>query len=156
MVFGVGDVAGPVPGILDLPVPADEGFELGWSRLVGQLIGDRVDGLGAPLALVAQSLGATGELDGLGSVRKRNLGGAGQDLGGADLPVSVATFGGPLGGFGGFPRQGDKLAAPADWLPFAISTQCALREATSSTCARGVCTAFRRDDHAGAAPGRRA
>jgi hypothetical protein len=95
---------------------------------VGQLIGDRVDGLGAPLALVAQSLGATGELDGLGSARKRNPGGAGQDLGGADLPASVATFGGPLGGFDGSPRQGDELAAPADWLPLTF-TQCALREA---------------------------
>ena len=47
-VFGEGDVADRVQGVLDLPVPADPDGELGGANLVRAQVGGRVDGLGAP------------------------------------------------------------------------------------------------------------
>jgi hypothetical protein len=57
--------------IFDLPMPADPGGELVRTGLVRAQVGDRVDGLGAPLAVTAGGSGPAGELD--GGVKRRGL-----------------------------------------------------------------------------------
>src|SRR4051795_2899008 len=73
-VLGEGDVADPVQAVLDLPVPADPGGELVGAGLMRVQVGDRVDGLGAPAALLpgpgGDGPGAAGDLDGLAGVRE--------------------------------------------------------------------------------------
>ena len=59
-VLGEGHIADPVQGVLDLPVPADPGGELVGSGLVRGQVGDRVDGLGAPLAARPARTGGSG------------------------------------------------------------------------------------------------
>jgi hypothetical protein len=65
-----------VQAVLDLPVPANPGGELIGAGLVRPEVGDRVDGLGSPLAALAgpggYRAGAAGDLDGLGGVRERD------------------------------------------------------------------------------------
>lgn len=114
-VLGEGDIADPVQAVLDLPVPADPGGELGGAGLVGGQVGDGVDGLGAPAAVFAgpgrDRAGAAGELDGLGGVRELDPGRDGDDLECADLAAPVPGFGAAVCGLDIAPRELGELAA---------------------------------------------
>src|SRR4029079_19694224 len=89
LVFGEGHIADPVQPVLDLPVPADPGGEFGGAGLVVRQVGGRVNGLGAPPALLpgpgVDRAGLANDLDGLDGVRELDPGCDGDDLEGADL-----------------------------------------------------------------------
>ena len=81
--FSVGDVTDVVDHLL-APVPADGlGEELRWGQ-VGGRAGDGEGGDGVGLAVASAGGGAFGE-DDLGGVGEGQIGGRGQDLGGASF-----------------------------------------------------------------------
>jgi hypothetical protein len=91
-------------------MPANPGGELVRTGLVRAQVGDRVDGLGAPLAVTAGGSGPAGELDGLRGVREGDSRGDGDDLEGANLAAAVAGLDAAVGGLDVAPGQLGELA----------------------------------------------
>ena len=82
-------VAHPVEPVLDAPVAADDGGELGRAGLGHGQRGDGVAGFAGPLAF---DFAAAGDLDGLGGAGEGQAPGYRGDLEGAPLGAAVAAF----------------------------------------------------------------
>src|SRR4051812_23886434 len=117
-VLVVGDVPHVVDLVLDVPVAADPGGELGGFGLVQVQAGDGIDGLGGePLRLI-QAAPATADLQRLRGVREPDPGGDGEDLQGADLAAAVSTVGVAGGVRDGTPGQSGELGVQAGLVGF--------------------------------------
>lgn len=93
-VLGEGDVFGPVDGVLDDPVAACPGSDLGSSGLLSFKIGDGVDSLSGPL-LRTDPAPLTAGADDLADVREVQAV-DGDDLGFADLLAPVGAVAGAV------------------------------------------------------------
>ena len=100
------EVADPVQAVLDAPVAADDGRELGVAGLDDGERGDRVAGFARPFAF---HLAAAHDLDGLGGVGESQPGLDGGDLEGAPLGAAVPAFPLVIGHRHVAPGKGGKL-----------------------------------------------
>jgi hypothetical protein len=100
----------PVQAVLDPPVAADDGGELGVGGLDGTQRGDGVAGLGGPLPFY---LAAAHDLDGLAGVGEGQAFGHRGDLEGAPLGPAVTALSGLVSDRDVPPGQGGKLGIQA-------------------------------------------
>ena len=121
-----GDVPHPVELVLDVPVAADPGGRVSGLGLFGGQGADGVDDLAAPAALTVDRRADAGALDGLGGVREPEPGRDGDRLDGAVLDPAVAVAGVDVADRDVLPGQRFSVACRVGWLPFTVTSRCAL------------------------------